>query len=243
MNYKISLSYKGTNYFGFAKQNNYVTIEQTLLDTFEELFGLKVKLFGSGRTDKYVHAYEQIINVRHEKLVYDSEVIFKALNAKLPSDIKVLSCEKVPDSFHARFNAKQKTYLYKINTSGERNIFEEDIVYQYNKKIDLVKLNQFKNIILGEHNFLSFSTSELENTIRTIYEFDYEYKNEILEIKITGNGFLRNMVRMLIGVFLDFNEDKINLEHIYSLLNNPKKGAAIRKVNGCGLYLYKVNYL
>lgn len=242
MNYKLIISYNGTNYFGFAKQNNRVTIEQTILDTFKNLFDVDVKLFGSGRTDKYVHAIKQVINVKHNKLNYEPETLLKALNSKLPADIIVKNCEVVNDKFHARFNVKNKTYLYKINMCSEFNIFEMNIVYQYNKSIDFDKLKKFSEIIKGEHNFLSFSTSELENTIRTIYNFNYEIKNNILEIKVTGNGFLRNMVRMLIGVFLDWNEDKINLSDIIYLLNNPKKGAGIRKVNGCGLYLLDVIY-
>ena len=242
MNYKLIISYNGTNYFGFAKQNNQVTIEQTLLNTFKELFNINVKLFGSGRTDKYVHAIKQVINVRHDKLNYEPNILLKALNSKLPTDIIVRECEIVSDKFHARFSAKNKTYLYKINMCSNFNVFEKDIVYQYNKNIDFDKLKKFSNIIKGEHNFLSFSTSELENTIRTIYDFSFEIKNEILEIKVVGNGFLRNMVRMLIGVFLDWNEGKINSSDIVSLLENPKKGAGIRKVNGCGLYLLEVSY-
>lgn len=242
MNYKLIISYNGTNYFGFAKQNNQVTIEQTLLDTFKELFNINVKLFGSGRTDKYVHAIKQVINVKHDKLNYEPQILLKAVNSKLPADIIVRECEVVSDKFHARFSAKNKTYLYKINMCSNFNVFEKDIVYQYNKNIDFDKLKKFSNIIKGEHNFLSFSTSELENTIRTIYDFSFKIKDEILEIKVVGNGFLRNMVRMLIGVFLDWNEGKINSSDIVSLLENPKKGAGIRKVNGCGLYLLEVSY-
>lgn len=243
MNYKLTISYKGTNYSGFAKQVGVNTIEQTIIDTINDLFQIKVKLFASGRTDKYVHAYGQVINIKHENLAFEPPIILKALNAKLPSDIRVLECEAVDNKFHARFNAKHKTYQYLINLNSQFNIFEQEIVYQYNKDVDLKKLDLFLNLIKGQHNFLSFSTSELENTTREIFSTNYEIKDEILKITITGNGFLRNMVRMLVGAFLDYNEDKIDLNHLNQMFLEPKKGAAIRKAPGGGLYLMSVTYV
>lgn len=242
MNYKLTISYKGTNYSGFAKQIGVNTIQQTIIDTIHDLFGVKVVLFASGRTDKYVHAIKQVINIKHEKLTFSNDVIQKTLNAKLPTDIRVLSCETVNDKFHARFNAKTKTYLYLINVGSEFNIFQQDLVYQYNKPIDEDKISKFTDVIKGEHNFLSFSTSELANTVRVIYDINYKIENDILSFKITGNGFLRNMVRMIVGVLLDYNEDKVSIEDVKQLINNPKKGAAIRKAPGGGLYLYDVSY-
>lgn len=242
MNYKLDITYKGTKYHGFAKQIGQLTIEQTILDSLKELFNLDIKLFASGRTDRYVHAVKQVINIRHKDLNISPEAIMNALNSKLPSDIKVLNCCKVDDDFHARFSAKNKTYIYLINLGFQFNIFEQDIVYQYNQNIDLLKLNEFISIIEGKHNFLSFSTSELDNTIRTIYKIEYSLDNNILLIKITGDGFLRNMVRMLVGSFLDYNENRTTIIDIKHLLDQPKKGAAIRKAPGCGLYLYDIEY-
>lgn len=243
MNYKLIISYKGTNYSGFAKQVGVNTIEQTIIDTINDLFQINVKLFASGRTDKYVHACGQVINIKHDNLGFEPQIILKALNAKLPSDIRVLECEQVDNKFHARFNAKHKTYQYLINLNSQFNIFEQEIVYQYNKDVDLKKLDVFLNLIKGQHNFLSFSTSELENTTREIFATNYEIKDEILKITITGNGFLRNMVRMLIGAFLDYNENKIDINHLNKMFLEPKKGAAIRKAPGGGLYLMSVTYV
>lgn len=242
MNYKISISYCGTNYHGFAKQKGVRTIEQTLIDTFHELFGLNVKVFGSGRTDRFVHAYEQIISVNHPNLNLESQQLKNALNSKLPSDICVNNVEIVDPKFHARFYAKNKTYIYKLNFGTNFDLFHQNLINQYNKPIDFKKLDIFIKKIIGTHNFLSFSTTEVEDTIRTINSFEYEVKNELLIFSINGNGFLRNMVRMIIGCFLNYNEDAINLEKIDSYFNNPKKGSVIRKEKGCGLYLYKVNY-
>lgn len=242
MNYKLEISYKGTRYSGFAKQKNALTIQAVLENTINELFNLQVVLFASGRTDKYVHAIKQVINIRHKSLNYPSDVIMKALNSKLPSDIVVNNCEIADDNFHARFNAKSKIYLYKLSFNPSINIFEQDIVYQYNNSINYEKLDKYINLLIGKHDFLSFSTSELKNTIRTISSIKYEIKDQIIYFYITGDGFLRNMVRMIIGVFLNYNEDKITFEDIVQLLDQPKKGAGIRKANGCGLYLLDVKY-
>lgn len=242
MNYKLDITYKGTNYHGFAKQIDQVTIEQTILDCLKNLFNLDVKLFASGRTDRYVHAIRQVINIKHKELNLPPEAIMHALNAKLPSDIRVLTCVTVDDNFHARFSAKSKTYIYLMNLGFQFNVFEQDIIYQYNQSVELDKLDEFINVVEGKHNFLSFSTSELENTIRTIKKMEYSFDNNILVIKVTGDGFLRNMVRMLIGAFLDYNEGKTSIVTIKDLLEQPKKGAAIRKAPGCGLYLFDIEY-
>lgn len=242
MNYKLNISYKGTAYSGFAKQKNNITIQGIIEEKIKELFNVDVILFASGRTDKYVHAIQQTINIKHKLLNYEPDVIKNALNSKLPKDITINQCEIIDDNFHARFNSKNKTYLYKLNLDKKFNIFEQDIVYQYNNPIDYKKLNEYIDLIIGKHDFLSFSTSELNNTIRTIIDIKYDVKDNILFFYITGDGFLRNMVRMIIGVFLNYNENKISLNDIKKLLQFPKKGSGIRKVNGCGLYLLEVKY-
>ena len=242
MNYKCTVSYKGTNYYGWAKQKDLPTIELMISKAFKELFGLDVAIFGSGRTDRYVHALRQVFSVKNKKLNLEPSALQNALNAKLPDDIRIIDCCVVDDKFHARFAAKNKTYVYKLSTSTTKNLFLEDLIYQYNQPIDFTKFQEYRKLILGEHNFLSFSTSEIENTVRQVYSFDYEIHNEVVTFKINGNGFLRNMVRMIIGCFLNYNENKIQLSDIEYYLNNPKKGQAIRKVDGCGLYLYKVEY-
>lgn len=242
MNYKCTISYRGTNYYGWAKQQNLPTIEKILNDTIYELFNVKAEINGSGRTDRYVHAIAQVFNLKSEKINLEPKQLMHALNSRLPSDIKIISCEAVKESFHARFNAKSKTYIYKLSSNPEENIFTNELVYQYNKPINLEKFTDFQKLIIGKHNFLSFSTSELADTVREIYDFRVWKNGDVYNFEITGNGFLRNMVRMIIGTFLNYLENKITLEDVKHYLDEPKKGQAIRKVNGCGLYLLKVVY-
>ncbi len=243
MNYKITISYNGSEFYGFAKQNYLRTVEYELEQAFLNLFNIKVKINASGRTDRYVHAINQIVNVNNSQLNYEPEIIENALNSFFNKDLYVKKVEIVNDNFHARFSAKNKTYIYKLNINNIYDPINAKLIYQYNKPINVQLFDEYKKIIIGKHNFLSFSTSELDNTIREIYEFDLYINDDIVEFMITGNGFLRNMVRMIIGVYLDLCENKIDLSFVYKLLNEPKKGSAIRKVDGCGLYLYQVNYL
>lgn len=242
MNYKLVVSYNGAKFYGFAKQLNLRTVQSTIENVINELFGIKLCVFGSGRTDRYVHAIEQVISFKNKNLNIDPKSMVNAINSKLDSDIRVLDCVEVSESFHARFSAKSKKYIYKVNVDSKYNPIESEIIYQYNKPIDLSKFEDYKNMIVGKHDFLSFSTSEVVNTIREIYDFSYVLDDNILTFEIHGNGFLRNMVRMIIGVYFDLIENKIDFKTIQDYLDNPKKGKAIRKMNGCGLYLYKVNY-
>lgn len=243
MNYKISIRYNGTNYHGWSVQPNNITIQSTIQKVFEELFNLtNYQLNASGRTDAYVHAMDQVINLKHRNLNIEPEALMNALNSKLPKDIRVNYVEIVNDKFHARYDAKSKTYVYLIETKKEYSVIHYNNVYQYNKPIDINKLNEIKELFIGTHNFLSFSTSELDNTIRTINSIDINEIGSIIQIKINGDGFLRSMVRMIVGCFINYVENKITKQDIINLFNNPKKGSSQLKVLGCGLYLFKVNY-
>ncbi len=242
MNYKAIISYKGTNFHGWAIQNDVLTIQGFIEGILYDLFGYKIKINTSGRTDAYVHANEQVINFSHDKLNLKPKEILNALNSRLGNDIRVHKVQIVDNKFHARYSAIKKTYCYKINTNKKYNVHEHDIIYQYNKDIDLAKIRKILPLFIKKQDFLSFSTSTLENSIRTITDIKIKKNNDYIEIYITANGFLRNMVRMIVGSFLAYNENKIDIETIVDCFKNPKKGKIIYKAPGCGLYLYKVFY-
>ncbi|MDE7434066.1 MAG: hypothetical protein K2M43_03045, partial [Mycoplasmoidaceae bacterium] len=145
------------------------------------------------------------------------------------------------DNFDARFNAKLKTYLYVINT-GKYNVFLNNYFYNYNKPINISLIRKGAKKLIGTHDFVSFSTSVLEDTTRTIKQINITKKDNLVYIKVVGNGFLRNQVRMIVGSLIDLNESKKSLSDFDKLLNNPKKGSCISKAPGCGLYLLKVSY-
>lgn len=241
MTYKLKISYDGSFFHGYAKQKdeNLITVQSELEKYLSLFFNTKISTFGSGRTDKYVHAIDQTVSFKCDS-DYEPKSIQNFLNSKL-TNIYVNSIEKVPNSFHARFSIKSKTYMYVINT-GEFDVFRQRYEYQYNKHIDIKKCEDIINLFIGTKDFLSFSTSKLENTTRTIRWIRVIKKKKKIYIFINGEGFLRNMVRMIVGIILTYCENKISYQEILDLFNNPKKGSAVIKVPGCGLYLYRTIY-
>ena len=241
MNYLVDISYDGNNYHGWSKQKNNITIQQTIEESLSSIYKKKIDIVGSGRTDTKVHAIHQYFNFHENEINLSIKKLINALKYKIPTDVKINSIKVVDDNFNARYDAKSKTYLYLINTN-EFDLFKNNYLLNYNKPINLDLWNQAKELFIGTHDFLSFSKSFLANTTRTINEIKILNYKGLIKIYINGNGFLRNMVRMIIGSLIDLNENKKSLSDIKRLISNPKKGSANTLANPCGLYLYKVNY-
>ncbi len=239
MRYKVTVEYNGANFYGWATQDGFRTIQDTIEKTFSKCLNENIKIHASGRTDKFVHALGQVFHFDSNLEIDDYMV--KNINNYFKNEIRIISLEKVDDKFHARFHVKKKTYIYKISTKPI-NIFEAPTALQYAKKVNIKKLKKASQLFLGTHNFLSFSTSDKDDTKRTIYEIKVFKKKQYIYIEVSGNGFLRNMVRMIVACLLNYNEDKLTLEEIKNLIDNPKKGSSISKADGCGLYLKRVEY-
>lgn len=242
-NLKFIISYLGYSYCGWAKQlNNERTIQETIENELFNVFNQKLTIYASGRTDKLVHANNQVFSVKIKDMKIPLDNLKELLNKKLlKNNIFIKSIEIVSNNFNARFSAISKTYKYLINI-GKFNLLENDLINQFNKKLNIKKMKIVSKIFLGKHDFLSFSTSEVEDTIREVNSIKIFKKKNIIEIYINGNGFLRSMVRMLVAAMMNYSQDKISLEKIKWLLDNPKKGASIEKAKACGLYLERVYY-
>ena len=241
MNYLVDISYDGCNYHGWAKQKNNESVQQTIENCLSRIYQQKINIIGSGRTDTGVHAIHQYFSFCENKVNLTPVKLIKALNSQLPYDIRINKIKNMDNSFNARYDAKSKTYLYVINI-GKFNIFKNRYLLNYNKPIDLVLWKKAIKLFIGNHNFLSFSKSELSNTNRTINDIKIIKSKDIIKVYITGNGFLRNMVRMIIGSLIDLNDHKKSIADIKRLIDNPKKGLAITLASPCGLYLYEVIY-
>ncbi|MDE5767236.1 MAG: tRNA pseudouridine(38-40) synthase TruA [Malacoplasma sp.] len=240
MTYILKISYDGSFFSGYAKQTgNIVTVQSELEKYLSLLFNSSIKTVASGRTDKYVHAFDQTVSFS-TKIQIKCNDVKKYLNDKL-NNIYVKNVSLTENSFNARFSIKSKTYLYLINI-GEFNLFRKNYEYQYNKFLDIKRVKDILNLFVGTKDFLSFSTSSLENTVRTIRWIKiYKVKKRIF-IFINGLGFLRNMVRMIVATLIKYCEQKIIYDDVITLFSNPKKGSSVDKAPGCGLYLYKTNY-
>lgn len=242
MRYLVNISYDGTNFYGFQVQNDKRTIEEEIEEKLSKILNKETKIIGCSRTDKGVHANDFYFHFDSEKDL-DINKIKKSLNDLTSDEIYIKGIEKINEEFHARYNVKNKEYLYIINT-GDYEPTKRNIELQYNKPINTDLLKEASTHLLGKHNFKSFtSDNEKENYIRTINYINFEIDNNIIKIYINADGFLKYMVRNIIGLFLDINEGKKNIEDIKNILESQNREMLGIKASSNGLYLNKVNYI
>ncbi len=246
MRYLITISYDGTDFFGYQKQPRKRTVQGELEKALKEISGGKtISVHASGRTDAGVHALAQKVHFDLETKI-TCEKLAKGLNSLLPKDIFVRKVEEVSDDFHARFSALGKEYIYKLNM-GEYNPLERNYVYQYNSRLDVVEMERALKYFEGTHNFKSFTKAddEKEDYVRTISQTNLIRDSKDLN-KITfvfvGTGFMRYMVRNMVGTLIMVGEGKIKSEEIIDILKKETRIAAGKTASAEGLYLKNVFY-
>lgn len=242
MRYLMTFSYDGTNYNGYQKQPNKNTIQDNIEAALKQISNNDISIHSSGRTDALVHA----INAKaHFDLDKDIEIykLKKAINCLINDDIYIKDIKVVNDNFHARFDVKEKIYMYKINI-GEYNPIERNYVYQYNKKLDVDKMIEASKYLIGKHNFKSFTktTDEINDYIREIYDIEISINNEIITLIFRGNGFLRYMIRNIVGTLIEIGEGNIECNKIKDILSKEDRKFAFKTAPGNGLYLKDVKY-
>ena len=244
MRYKCVVSYDGSLFHGFQSQGDLRTVQSEIENALYIIHKKNVTIYASGRTDALVHAQGQVFH-------FDSDIVMKewnmknAINTRLPKDIHIVSVEIVDESFHARFSAIKKEYHYKI-ALGEYNPLKRNYLYYTGyprNKIDYQKMEEASKIFIGEHDFKSFTKNhEIANTIRTIYSLDFVYEKDELIIKIVGNGFLHNMVRIIVGMLFEVGKGKMTKEGLQDVMRALDRTKAPKIAPSNGLYLYKVYY-
>lgn len=246
MRYLITISYDGTLFSGYQKQPKERTVQSELEKALKEINGgKKVDVHASGRTDAGVHALNQKVHFDLETKITTDKLV-KGLNSLLPKDIYVKNATEVKEDFHARFSAIGKEYIYILNM-GEYNPIERNYVYQYNKKLDVVEMERAMKYLEGEHNFKSFTKTdeEKDDYVRTISQTNLIRNGKDLN-KITlvfvGTGFLRYMVRNMVGTLINVGEGKIKSEEVIEILKKENRKAAGKTANPEGLYLKNVFY-
>ena len=246
MRYLITISYDGTLFSGYQKQPKERTVQSELEKALKEINGgKKVDVHASGRTDAGVHALNQKVHFDLETKITTDKLV-KGLNSLLPKDIYVKNAIEVKEDFHARFSAIGKEYIYILNM-GEYNPIERNYVYQYNKKLDVGELERAMQYLEGEHNFKSFTKTdeEKDDYVRTISQTNLIRDSKDLN-KITlvfvGTGFLRYMVRNIVGTLINVGEGKIKSEEVIEILKKEDRKAAGKTANPEGLYLKNVFY-
>lgn len=238
MRYLMMVQYNGLNYNGFQKQQSGNAIQNHLENALKTILKVDVATIGSGRTDAKVSAFMQPVHFDIERTI-DTQKVLNSLNGILPSDIKVLSL--IESNIHARFDAIQKTYCYKMYVSNvDLPLYSNALKISPN--LDFKAMKKFLSFIVGTHNFKGFQAtgSETETTVRTIYSAKLKKENQYLNLYITGNGFLYKMVRNIVGTMLKVGEEKQNLKELKNTLFTTFKATNTAKPEF--LYMMNVEY-
>ena len=240
MRYFMRFSYNGSKFNGFQKQVDKRTVQGDLESVLSKIFNENIRVVASGRTDAGVHAYNQCLHFDSSKEV-DFDKLKFSLNCLL-HNIYVKELYSVPDDFHARYDCTKKEYIYKINV-GEFDPIYEEYIYQYNKSLDIEKMKDACMYLIGEHDFRSFTSLDYEkNCVRTIYSIDISIENDIIYIDFVGNGFLKYMVRNMVGLLIEVGSNNRNVEDVKKILDSTDRKEAGICAPSMGLYLANVYY-
>lgn len=245
-NLKVFIAYNGAAYHGFQRQDNAVTVQEVVEKTIGKLLKTAPPtIYGCSRTDAGVHARRFCFNVHTDSRI-PCEGFVKGMNTLLPEDIAVLSCEDAGEDFHARYDTKVKEYVYLINNKPNRDVFLQKLAYHYPYPLDIARMNKAARLFIGEHDFAGFCRAEgkarVKSTVRTVYELDVKRNNGICEIRIRGNGFLYNMVRIVAGTLIYVSEGKRTLEDVRRAISTGSRDFAGVTLPPDGLYLNEVLY-
>jgi tRNA pseudouridine38-40 synthase len=244
------VSYDGTAYSGFQSQPSRNTIQDKLEEAIATLTGETVKLTGSGRTDAGVHARGQVFNFL-TKAAIPTERWSLAINSRLPGDIRVLSTEQAPESFHARRSAKRKTYRYTIQRTRYTDVFSRHTRFHHPTPLSIEDMRKALDLLVGKHDFTSFcSTRRPDGShVRTILEakivledWNADGQAGVIHIEITGSGFLHNMVRIIVGTLIEIGEGKKPSSEMTEILQVCDRRRAGPTAMAHGLILWEVVY-
>lgn len=241
-NLKLTIQYDGTKYCGWQKQPNSLGIQGTIEYAIHEITKEKVSITGSGRTDAGVHALGQIANFKTNSTIPANRMP-DALNAKLPKDISIVDCEDVEENFHSRFSAKGKIYRYLIYNNPYRNPLYKDTSYHVRYNLDIKKMQEEAKSLIGTHDFKGFmsSGSTVKDTVRTIHNITIKKEEDLIVLEVEGNGFLYNMVRIIVGTLIDIGRGRIDIS-MKDIINSKDRGVCGHTAPAHGLFLKKVHY-
>ena len=237
------VSYKGTNYQGWQIQPNACSIQETIEKVISKILNADITIYGSGRTDAGVHARGQVFHFETDKENIDVDKLRYSINCLLPEDIHILSLEECDKDFHSRYSAVEKHYSYSIKL-GENDPFNNEFVYTYSKPLDVEAFIKAFEPFNGEHNFQDFTSKEEDedNFVRRV-QISTKVEDDTIRVDFIGNGFMKYMIRFLVGAALAVAESKESIDFIKEHLRSDKKRQIISyKAPAIGLVLEEVNY-
>jgi len=246
-NIRMTIEYDGSKYKGWQKQNqkgsNVSTIQDKIENVLSKMTGEEIQVIGCGRTDTGVHAENYIANF-HTNSDLSVDMMLNYLYEYLPEDIVVKAMKDTGDRFHARYNVKAKTYVYRINNNRFRNVFNKKYTYHIQEKLSLDEMKAAAEVLVGTHDFQSFTSLKpnTKPTVRTINYINITENNGLIEIEVNGNGFLLNMVRILSGTLIEVGKGSLKPYDINKILEEKKKSEACPIAPAKGLCLKSIEY-
>jgi tRNA pseudouridine38-40 synthase len=242
-NLRLDICYDGTRYRGWQRLTGVDnTIQGKIEQTLSRILGEEIEISGSGRTDAGAHAKGQVANFHCESTMKTPEILSQ-LRRYLPEDIGIYSCEDVHERFHARLNAKTKTYCYRLWNSEAPCVFERRFLHTDTGRYDLKAMQNAAQIFVGEHDFSAFCANKKmkKSTIRRIDSFEIQRIGDEIRFTVTGNGFLYNMVRIMVGTLLEVGRGERSVDSVAALFGAKRENAGAL-VPACGLCLMEVTY-
>lgn len=242
-NIKLVIEYDGTNYCGWQKQQNGITIEQKVEDAIKHVTGILPKVIGASRTDAGVHAKGFVCSFLTSSKIPVAN--FKnVLNGFLPKDIVIVKSEEVDINFHARYNSTGKRYVYTVLTGEHRPAIGRNYVYYFNRTLDIEKMQEASKYFLGTHDFSGFKKkgSSVKTSVRTIKDFNIYKSGDYIKFSISADGFLYNMVRSIVGTLLDVGVNRFKPEYIMDIIDSKDRSNAGKSAPASGLCLEEVFY-
>lgn len=250
MNFKLIIQYDGTEFHGWQIQEGLRTVQGELAAALSLIDGREVTIHGSGRTDAGVHAEGQVASVVLERTI-SGEKLRAAINGNVGKDLRVLSAEPVPEDFHARYSAVEKTYVYRVVNGPVMSPFWNRYAYHEARRLDYQAMHSCVPDFLGEHDWTAFSAtqSDVTDRVRTIRSLviseDIESRAQarMIQIEVTANGFLRYMVRSIAGALLSVGIGDLQSSEIRNAIETGQRPNAIKTAPACGLTLVNVGYV
>ena len=242
-NFRLILSYDGTRYSGWQRQGNTDnSLEGKLSSALSRLLSQPIEVAGSGRTDAGVHARAQVVSFKADTDA-DCPSLLRSLREVLPEDVGAMALEEAPPRFHARLNAREKVYVYRIWNSETPCVFERKYVWALPEVLDVAAMRNAAAALCGEHDYSSFrSGKSKKNAVRTVSSIDITREGEELRLTFTGNGFLYHMVRILTGTLVEVGRGKLSAADMPAILERRDRSAAGPTAPAQGLILWEVRY-
>ncbi len=240
---KLTVAYDGTAYAGWQIQPTEPTVQAVVEAAWHEITRESIRVMAAGRTDAGVHALGQVVGLLTESALSTSD-LHRALNAVLPDDVAIVSVEDAPDDFHATHDAKRKTYRYQIHNGRTPDVFNRRFVWHYPQPLAAEQMHAAAQTLLGKHDFASFESagSERPDSVRTLFAVDVQRVGDRITIEVTGDGFLYNMVRSIVGTLVEVGKGSRDATWVAEVLDSCDRRRAGQTAPPQGLFLVSVEY-